>query len=221
MLERLHSESSKNNNWDLNQERALWEKLLNQKINFFLILFALIIGGISFAKSKEFSIFILLVGTVILWILTLSIFNVTHKINIVIRGLIKDENHPTVIIDKKARGRIVRIFYGYVLPVFCSGIITLVLLASMSGFYDFNFPTKTEIIQDVKETLEKPKEILPDQKKPEDNSSKYFQNIDSVINKKKQAPVITDTLKTDKRQPVQKRQSSNPNFKDIEKVIKK
>jgi hypothetical protein len=213
----------KNYNWDVNQERAFWEKIHNQRLNFFLIFFSIIVAGAAFARSREFVIFILAVGSVVLWILTLTLISATRKVNYSLKALLKDENHPTVLVDRKAKGRIIRIFSGYVLPIFCSSIITLTCLAGVSEFYFFDFPVKPEVLKDVKENLQKGKDSLIKQIKPVQDNSKYFQSVDSVINKKKVIPIVPDTFKAKHvpKQPVTRKESSDPNFKAIDKVIKK
>jgi hypothetical protein len=225
MPRRIETETPKNYNWDLNQERAFWENQLSQKINFFLLFFALIIGGVALSKSKDFSLTVLFVGAVVLWFLSLTIINATRKVNIVLKELIKDDQHPTSIIDKKAKGRLIRIIVGYGLPIFCAAIVTLTFIAGISGLYSFGFPTKTEVIQTIKEGIDKTKEKIIEKKQPE-NAAKYFQSVDSVIISSRSQQVLVDSLpklaaepQRTKIQQQKKAEKPNTNFKSINKVI--
>lgn len=230
MKKRFDDSVTPNYNLELNQERAFWENQLNQKINFFLLFFALIIAGVVLSKSREFTVTVLLVGAVILWFLSLMIMNATRKINIVIKELMKDEKYPVALIDSRSRGRIFRIIVGYGLPIFCAVVVTLAFISGVSGLYSFGFPTKTEVIQTVEKTVDKVKEKLANQKKA-DTSAKYFQSVDNAIAEGDQKVVIVDSLpkavpvsgnsKTISQKsttPVKSGSSSN-HFKTVDNVI--
>ncbi len=51
--------------WDINQERVYLETLLNQRFNFYLVIFALIIGGSASANSPKKSTLILVSGLIL------------------------------------------------------------------------------------------------------------------------------------------------------------
>lgn len=216
-------------NWELNQERAFWEKMLNQKINYFLGFFVILIIGMAVATTKELSLFVLAVGTVILWALSISIMNTTRKINLAVKELSKVSNNPTGLVDRRAKGRIARLIYGFGLPIFCSSVVTLILAAGLSGLYSFRFPTtKQEVVKTAEKIVEKGKETVIEKKKPVENNSNHFESIESIIQKNKNATVsltaetaIKDTtVKNAKPAPVIKRKTlANPNFKNINRVV--
>lgn len=184
MSKKLAGDEAKPSNWDRNQERAFWEQLLNQKLNYFLIFFAVVLGGIFTVSSKTVSIGIQALSAIILWILALSIINTAHKLNIVIKSLSREDHIPTAIADRRIPGRVIKILYGYFLPVFCATIITVSSAASISGLYVVNFPNKTDVVKAVDSTIVKPLEKAKDEslekKKIEKEESKYFKNIDSL-----------------------------------------
>ena len=90
--------------WDMSQERAFMEQLMNQRINFFLILFVLIMTGTLNSKKQLFLQIILGCGSVLCTILMLGVFRATQKVNKIIKHLKKDDTHPISIIDKEAVG---------------------------------------------------------------------------------------------------------------------
>ena len=216
-------------NWELNQERAFWEKMLNQKINYFLGFFVILIVGMAVATTKELSIFVLAVGTVILWALSISIMNTTRKINLAVKELSKASNNPTGLVDRRAKGRIARLIYGFGLPIFCSSVITLILAASLSGIYSFRFPTtKQEVVKTAQKIVEKGKEAVVEKKKPVENNSSHFESIESVIQKEKN-PVVSLPASTSIKDTsvkgakpastIKKKTLANPNFKNINRVV--
>lgn len=162
--------------WDIIQERNFWERMLNYKLSFFLLFLVIVIVGTSIAQTKELALFILSLSVIILWLLTLSLINTTRKVNIAIKELSKDPNHPTSLVDKKAKGKLIRLITGFVLPVFLSSIITIIFLAGLTGVYNFNLPTKQNIIKSVEKNADK----LLEKKPKKVNNSKYFRDIDSV-----------------------------------------
>lgn len=225
-------------NWDLNQERAFWERMFNQKINFFLIFFAIVIVGSAVANTKELTLFILSVGAVILWVLAVSLINTTRKINLAVNELNRLGNHPTSVVDSKAKGKITRMVIGFALPIFCASIITLISLAGLSGLYTFNFSTKPQqVLEAVQTTVEKGKESFIDKKKNINDESKYFEKVDSVIKKSKTVRISDPTLlaadtskhgvepfkKTDLNQKNQSGKQTpslpDPHFSSIDKVV--
>jgi hypothetical protein len=223
MAKRYLIDEPDDSNWDLNQERTFWERMLNQKINFFLAFFVILIIGAAVANTKELTLFILSVGAIILWILTVSIINTTRKINFAVKELSKSGNHPTGVVDRKAKGRLVRLMLGFGLPIFCSSVITLIYLAGLSGLYSFRFPTKPEVVRTVQTTLENGKESLID-KKPAEDYTTHFENVDSIIRKNKSVRVYvpidsTSRLVSKQKIVLQPDAKNNPNFRTIDKVI--
>ena len=217
--------------WELNQERAFWERMLNQKINYFLGFFVILIIGMAVATTKELTLFVLSVGAVILWVLTVSIINTTRKINFAVKELSKASNNPTGMVDRKAKGRLARLVLGFGLPIFCSTVITLIFVAGISGLYSFRFPTSStsnEVVKTAKTIIEKGKETIVEKKKPVVDNSSHFENIESVIQKDKN-PVVSvplDTITKDstkknvsKTQIAKKPFLANPNFKNINRVV--
>jgi hypothetical protein len=214
--------------WELNQERAFWERMLNQKINYFLGFFVILIIGMAVATTRELTLFVLSVGAVILWVLTVSIINTTRKINFAVKELSKVSNNPTGMVDRRAKGRLARLVLGFGLPIFCSSVITLIFAAGISGLFLFRFPSTPEVVKTTKAVIEKGKESVVEKKKPVQDNASHFENIESVIQKNKNAVVampMDSTFRDSSKKNISKKQIArrqflaNPNFKNVNRVV--
>ncbi len=168
--------------WSLNQERMLTEQLFNQKINFFLLFFALVIIGALVTRSSELFNTVLFIGAIICWILTLSIISTARRIGAIAKALKGEKEHPLNTITFGILGKVSRLLIGYVLPIACSLIITSGALMGTYGFFDFYFTVKREAVQKIDEVKKEINNLnLPVLKKKE-TDPKNFQVIDSVLN---------------------------------------
>ncbi|MBX3008808.1 MAG: hypothetical protein KF816_12370 [Melioribacteraceae bacterium] len=177
MLKKSTSEVDNIQNWTLNSERAFWESRLDYRISFYILFLAIIVAGSILVTTKEMTLFILSIAVIILWVLTAGIINAVRKVNIIVKELSKNESNPIINIDKKAKGKLIRFIQGFLLPIVCSSIFTLIFLAGLTGVYDLKPVSKSmqSLEKEIKKQIEKP---LSKQKK--DNPSKYFQAVDSV-----------------------------------------
>ena len=193
--------------WDFNQERAFTENLLNQRISFFLIFFAIVVAGAVFVKSKIFFLLILFLGLVICWVLSLAIFVTAKKLGAV---------------DKKFYGIIVRWLLGYFLPFFCSSLITLGFAVGAIGYFDSYLSLDLGKVSTIEQGIKKVEEKIGKQDIPSVKSNPNFKNIDSVLKYAAKKTIVDqgapNEIKKDlkKNTPIQK---SNPNFKSIESII--
>lgn len=151
-------------NWDLNQETMTAENLLYQRLIIFLIVFSLFVIGAINTQRKILFISILALGVIICWVLTFIVIRTAKRI------------------DNKSGGKLVRLILGYLVPIFCSGLLTVALFFGSLGYVDsYLFPTTLKSanlenkIDQLKEAVVK--QISP----PKKNSSANFKNVDSVI----------------------------------------
>jgi len=103
---------------------------MNQRINFFLAVFALVISGAFNSKKQEFMEIILSIGTVLCALLALGIWRATRKLEAIFEELKADHTHPLTIIDNKVGGFSVRWLLGNLLP--WGGTLLLLALALLS-----------------------------------------------------------------------------------------
>ncbi len=114
-----------NPEWTLSEEREFMENLLNQRFDFLLVFYALVIAGAVSANSQlQFSI-ILIVGAVVCLFLGLSIYRANTKLTLIIDRIFQDPTHIVTQINeeaKKMRGRSlfsVRWIIGWFIPLLC------------------------------------------------------------------------------------------------------
>lgn len=201
---------SQNRDYDSDQEKAFLENLLNQRVSFFLIFFALVLAAAFFVKSKMFFLAILFLGFIISWVLSLTIFVTARKLG---------------SIEKNLFSKIVRWLVGYFLPFFCSAIITAGFLSGAMGYFDTYLTVDLGKVPSVEQGIKKIGETLgkPDSAALRNNPN--FKNIDDVIKEQaKQAAAesgaVNDSLKgknTQKDKAVKAK--PNPNFKSIESIL--
>jgi hypothetical protein len=119
--------------WDMSQERAFIETLLNQRFNFFLFMFSLVIaGGINSKKQVHLQI-ILTIGAVITILLASLLVRSQEKLDIMLKYLFADKSHPAAIVNalanpKGSRRRLLGIY----IPIICC--LLLVTGAIMAWF---------------------------------------------------------------------------------------
>jgi hypothetical protein len=120
--------------WDMSQERAFIENLLSQRFNFSMVFFSLIIAGSLSTKSVDNFKIILSIGSIISWLLSLTIYRAQYKFDLIFEELLKDPNHPVTIINKLAnKGESRRKLIGNTIPTICSAFLTFAAILSLIG----------------------------------------------------------------------------------------
>ncbi len=106
--------------WDMSQERWFMETLLNQRFNFFLIFFSLVVAGSVNSKEQIYLRLVLTVGAAIALLLSLPIWRAQVKLDLILDDLKKDPSHPMTIIDSRAGAKLsMRKIIGFGVPPFC------------------------------------------------------------------------------------------------------
>ena len=192
---------------DFNEERAFTENLLNQRISFFLIFFAIIIAGAVIVKSKIFFLVILFLGVVISWVLSVTIFVTAKKLQ---------------SMERKDYGLIVRWLSGYFLPVFCSSLITLAFAIGAMGYFDSLLSLDLGKVTTIDQGIKKIEQTIAKHDSSSAKTNPNFKNIDSVIKDESKKAIVDQSVPkgtvnaVKKNTPVYK---ANPNFKSIESII--
>jgi hypothetical protein len=120
--------------WDMSQERAFIEKLLNQRFNFILVFFSVVIAGVLNTKVQLHLQIILTLAFVIVFLLSLAIARAQFKLNLIFEILEKDESHPYTIINKRAGScGSMRRLIGYVIPISCSLLLLIGMVLAFAG----------------------------------------------------------------------------------------
>lgn len=151
-------------NLNLNQEYAAAENLLYQRLIIFLIVFSVFVIGAVNTNRKILFLSILFLGVLICWVLTLIIIRTAKRV------------------DNKSGGKFVRIILGYLVPLFCSSLLTVGLFAGSFGLVDsYLFSADLKQVQLENKINELKNEVVKQISPPERKISNNFKNIDSVI----------------------------------------
>jgi len=194
-------------NWNLNQEQTAAENLLYQRLIIFLIVFSVLVIGAVNTQRKILFLSILSLGVIICWVLTFILIRTAKRI------------------DNKSGGKLVRLLLGYLVPIFCSSLLTVVLFVGSFGFVDpylFNVDLKPVQLENKVDELKNDvvKRISPAEKKTSNN----FKNVDSVIAESKTVRSVKQLENISFENPPEKtvvpKQNINAKyFKAIDSVI--
>lgn len=117
--------------WDMSQERVFIEQLLNQRFNFFLILFSVTVAGAVNVRSQALLIGVLAIGLVIEALLALVLARSQKKLDLILNELKKDKYHPMSVIDGMAGSTgSKRRLIGIWIPRLCCTLLLLALAAA-------------------------------------------------------------------------------------------
>lgn len=181
-------------NLDNNSDQSNTENLLYQRLIIFLIVFSVFVLGAVSSQRKILFLSILSLGVIICWVLTLIIIRTAKRI------------------DKKSGGRLIRLLLGYIVPIFCSLLLTGALTVGSFGFVDpYLFNVDLKPVQIEKKVNEITNEIKNQLKPKVDTTSNNFKNIDSVI---------AGTNARTKKKSISNEGKDSKNFKSIESILK-
>lgn len=131
---------SKSPVWDMSQERAFVETLLNQRFNFFLVFFSLVMAGAINAKSAVAFQVVLTLGFVVCFLFALVLRRSQEKLDLILTDLMMDPSHPVTLIDRTSnqRGSRRRII-GVHIPTICCLALAAALIAAWTGLLGAGF----------------------------------------------------------------------------------
>ncbi|WP_374375186.1 hypothetical protein [Dongia sp.] len=123
--------------WSMSDEREFMENLLNQRFNFFMLVFAIVIGSAVQVKEQLHLQLLLSVGAILLMMFLPTLYRAQVKLDKIIWILKKRSKesgklHPVTEVDKELieDGHCnwsVRRYIGFYIPTVC----TLMMLAGM------------------------------------------------------------------------------------------
>jgi hypothetical protein len=136
--------------WDMSQERALIEGIMNQRFNFFLVFFSLVVAGALNAKSALHLRVVLALGTCVASLLAYSIIRAHRKLGTILRYLFQDPTHPATRVDRVHRSWLsVRWVTGWAIPALCTAALATGLIASVAGALVPPTAENTALLQDL------------------------------------------------------------------------
>lgn len=125
--------------WDISQERAFMENLVIQRVNFLIVFFSLVVAGsINSQNNKILQFSILVAGIVITGVLAMTVIRSQQKLDIILKDIFMDKNHPATIANTKAKGFSVRKLIGYFLPFVCVFFLVIMSIFSFYGHISSN-----------------------------------------------------------------------------------
>lgn len=120
--------------WDMSQERVFMEQLLNQRFNFFLAIFTLVIAGSVNAKQQLHLHVILWLGFAIELALASLLARSQEKLDLTLEDLFSDPSHPVTIINGRAKlGGSRRRLVGIWVPRVCCVILFIAAVLAAFG----------------------------------------------------------------------------------------
>ena len=106
--------------WDMSQERAFIENLLNQRFSFFLVVFSLVLAGGINSKAQLHLELVLTLGALVTTLFALVLARSQEKLDLILDDLTSDSTHPAAVIDKRAKpGGSGRRLIGIWIPRLC------------------------------------------------------------------------------------------------------
>jgi hypothetical protein len=114
----------------MSKEREFIENLVEQRFNFFVLFFTLIMSGVVGARYEIHFKVALGMGALVSWMITYTLIIANWKLNCILRKLPKD--HPFHIVDREVHlsGRN---WIGYWIPIVCSSFLTFALMLAICG----------------------------------------------------------------------------------------
>lgn len=137
-VRKKYEEQKNNTDWTLYSERELYVNITNNRFNFLLIFYSLIITAFSTIKGTINKIIILSIGFLIVFSLTIAVIRIINKLQFVIKLLKKLDEYHVFPLMKEGSGNIdannILKFICYILNL--SLIAAIIALAT--GFWQFS-----------------------------------------------------------------------------------
>lgn len=137
-VRKKYEEQKNNTDWTLYSERELYVNITNNRFNFLLIFYSLIITAFATIKGTINKIIILSIGFLIVFSLTIAVIRIINKLQFVIKLLKKLDEYHVFPLMKEGSGNIdannILKFICYILNL--SLIAAIIALAT--GFWQFS-----------------------------------------------------------------------------------
>jgi hypothetical protein len=122
--------------WDLSKERAFMENLLNQRFNFYLLFFSIVVAGALSARTQVMLNLILSIGFIICCLLMATLMRAQQKLDLILERLFESADHPVAVINRMATaGFSVRKTIGYVIPILCCAVLAVGVALAFLGVF--------------------------------------------------------------------------------------
>jgi len=88
--------------WSLSDEREFVENLFNQRLNFYLLVFSVVITAIFVTTNKVERLIVIGIGIVVCLLLALAVYRACHKLIFLFKLLHRTKGHPIRLQGKLA-----------------------------------------------------------------------------------------------------------------------
>lgn len=176
------------------------ERSIDRRLAIFLALFAFVVVGALGSGNASISSAGFSIGSILCWLLAISIILTTKKSGYVSREIKLSGNGAYAKVERKLYSKMIRWILGYIIPVFCSIVLTFGSVASSVGWLDNIWFYKSKIESKVDQITNSLPEIKIEKKTPETNPN--FKPVDSVV--------TIPSKKTESQPPLQ--------YKDFPKI---
>ena len=120
--------------WDMSQERIFIYTLLNQRIQFLILFFSIVVAGAINATSQERIEIILIFGTMISWLLGIAIVRTQSRLTKILNILAQDPTHPFTIVSLETNQKHrIQPLISYIIPAICATSLTIGSILVMLG----------------------------------------------------------------------------------------
>jgi hypothetical protein len=119
--------------WDMSDEREFIENLLNQRFNFFLIFYSLVLLAALGAKADSHLRFIIWFGFFICILLAWTIWRAQQKVDAALTKHLFKSAHPAHTLNDEVKGPSARWVLGYLIPPLCTLTLLVGGILAQSG----------------------------------------------------------------------------------------
>lgn len=160
------------------------DKSIDRRLAIMLVFFVFVIMGSLASGLSSISAIGFSIGSIICWLLAVSIMLTTKKTGETIKTISKVEGNIYAKIEKRLYAKSIRWILGYIIPIFCSLVLTFGSVGSSAGWFnDFWFTRITieDKIEDLKESLPNIKIEKSDKPAQKVEPDKHYKSVDSLI----------------------------------------
>ena len=127
----------------LREERNHIEGILNQRFNFFIIIFGFIVASIPYLKNTNLLMIVFILGTIIEFVLALTIARAQRRLDVIVEMRREESSISKEILKRANKGcflipgrRSIRKLIGYYVPFFITAILIAFSIVLISSFWN-------------------------------------------------------------------------------------
>jgi len=120
--------------WDISQERVFVFTLVNQRLQFLILFFSIVVAGAINTQSLAHMQFVLILGAIISWLFSAVIVQTQTRLTSILNIIEEDPTHPyTIVTTRTGQKQRIQPLVSYIIPVICSLTLTIGSILSLFG----------------------------------------------------------------------------------------